>query len=284
MKAPAFAYAKPPTLAEALALLAHHGDDAKLLAGGQSLVATLNMRLSSPAILIDVTGLPGLGDIALAGAALRIGALTTHRQIEHSKLVAECVPLLAQAAPHIAHVAIRNSGTIGGSIAFADPAAEWPACALAMDATFVLAAPAGERKVPARAFFQGLYTTAMGAGEMLTAIEFPILGSGYRSAFLELARRHGDYAIAGVAAVAQVEAGVLRDLRLGYLGLGAMPLLGRNAMAAAEGKVPSELVVTATQAALATDLDPIGDLYSNPATKLHLAKVLTKRVLAALAA
>jgi aerobic carbon-monoxide dehydrogenase medium subunit len=284
MKAPPFAYAKPATPAEVFDLLAQHGEDAKILAGGQSLVATLNMRLSSPSILIDITGVPGLAGITTAAGKLRIGALTTHREIERSKVVAESAPLLAQAVPHIAHVAIRNSGTIGGSIAFADPAAEWPACMLALDADFVLASKSGERRVRAREFFHGLYTTSLAAGEILTAIEISILGAGYRTQFMELARRHGDYAIAGVAAIAKIDGGALRDVRLAYLGLGATPALAKNAMAAIEGKAVGADSIAATQQALGKDLDPIGDLYSAPATKLHLARVLTGRALNALVA
>ena len=197
MKAPSFAYAKPRSLDEVFALAEKHGEDAKLLAGGQTLLATLNMRLSSPALLIDITGLPGLAGIEVKGNTLRIGALTTHRTIEQSPEIARHLPLLAQAAPHIAHVAIRNAGTLGGSLAHGDPAAEWPACCVALDATIVIAAKSGERRVKAREFYRGLFETALGAGEVITAVEFPIPGAGYRSAFLELARRHGDYAIVG---------------------------------------------------------------------------------------
>ncbi|MFM9886926.1 MAG: FAD binding domain-containing protein [Burkholderiales bacterium] len=284
MKAPKFAYAKPATLAAALALLAQHGDDAKLLAGGQSLIATLNMRLSSPSILIDITGIAALSGITSVNGRLRIGALTRHREIERSPVIAKDAPLLAQAVSHIAHAAIRNAGTIGGSIAFADPAAEWPACMLALDAELVIAGSSGERRVHAREFFKGLYTTALQSKEILVAIELPALGPDYRSAFLELARRHGDYAIAGVAAIAKLETGKFRDVRLAYLGLGATPILAKGAMAAVEGQPFTPDVVAAAQQALAKELDPIGDLYSAPATKIHLARVLTGRVLSALAA
>lgn len=284
MKAPQFAYAKPATLADALALLESHGADAKILAGGQSLIATLNMRLSSPSILIDITGVPGLSAIAASGGKVRIGALAKHRSIERSEVIARHAPLLAQAVPHIAHVAIRNAGTIGGSVAFADPAAEWPACCLALDADLVLAAKAGERRVKAREFFRGLYTTALKPNEILAAIEVPDLGASHRSVFLELARRQGDYAIAGVAAVAKVSGSTLSDVRLAYLGLGATAVLGKSAMAAIEGKACTPEAIAATQQALAKDLDPIGDLYSSPATKLHLARVLTGRALGALVA
>jgi carbon-monoxide dehydrogenase medium subunit len=284
VKAPSFAYAKPRSLDEVLALAAQHGADAKLLAGGQTLLATLNMRLSSPTLLIDITGVPGLSGIALKGSVLRIGALTKHREIERSPEVAKHLPLLAQAAPHIAHVAIRNAGTLGGSLAHADPAAEWPACCVALDAEIVIAAKAGERRVKARQFHRGLFDTALGAGEVITAVEFPLPGAGYRSAFLELSRRQGDYAIVGVAALAKSAGGKLSDVRLAFCGAGPTPILARSAMAAAEGKAPAPDAVAAAQAALAQDLAPTGDLNGSPATKLHLARVLCGRVLTALAA
>jgi carbon-monoxide dehydrogenase medium subunit len=284
VKAPSFAYAKPRSLDEVFALVAKHGADAKLLAGGQTLLATLNMRLSSPALLIDITAVSGLSGIALKGSVLRIGALTKHREIERSREVARHLPLLAQAAPHIAHVAIRNVGTLGGSLAHGDPAAEWPACCVALDAEIVIAARAGERRVKARQFYRGLFETALGAGEVITAVEFPIPGAGYRSTFLELARRRGDYAIVGVAALAKAGGGTLCDARLVFIGGGATPILAKAAMAAVEGKPLTADAITAAQAALAKDLAPTGDLNGSPATKLHLARVLCGRALAELAA
>jgi carbon-monoxide dehydrogenase medium subunit len=284
VKAPSFAYARPRSLDETFALLERHGDEAKLLAGGQTLLAALNMRLASPALLVDIGALPGLAGIAVQGKSLRIGALTRHRDIERSPEVARHAPLLAQAAPHIAHVAIRNVGTLGGSLAHADPAAEWPACCVALDAEIVVAGKAGERRVKARQFFKGLFETALAPGELIAAVEVPLLGAGYRSAFLELARRHGDYAIAGVAAVAKAAGGALSDLRLAFIGGGPTPVLAQNAMAAVEGKKPAPDVVAAAQVALAKDLAPTGDLNGSPATKLHLARVLCARALAELAA
>lgn len=285
MKAPSFAYARPATLAAAFDELERHGGEAKILAGGQSLMATLNMRLSSPPALVDITGIPGLDEITVTDRHIRIGALATHRAIERSAEVERYVPLLAQAVPHIAHVAIRNQGTIGGSLCMADPAAEWPVCCVVLDATFVLASRRGERRVAARSFFEALYQTAVAPDEILTAIEFPRLGSQYRTAFLELARRHGDYAIAGVAAVAQVAHGRLADVRIGYLGLGATPVLGVATMAAIEGQAVDARTVTAAQAAVVRDLvDPPADLYNSSATKLHLARVLVGRALNALVA
>ena len=269
---------------EAIDLLEKHGEGARLLAGGQSLIAALNMRLSSPELLVDITRIPGLSGIKAAGGKLRVGALTTHAEIERSPEVARHAPLLSQAAPHIAHVAIRNAGTLGGSLAMADPAAEWPACCVALDAEIILAGKAGDRRVKARDFFKGVYSTGLRANEILIGVEFPAPGVAQRSAFLELARRRGDYAIVGVAAVARRANGALTDVRLAYLGAGETPLLARGAMAAVEGRKPSTEVSAAAAAALAGDLKPAADIYTSAATKLHLARVLTGRALAALAA
>lgn len=283
MKAPSFAYVRARTLAEVFELLERHGDGAKLLAGGQSLLATLNMRLSAPEVLIDIGRLQGLSGIGVHDGKVRIGALATHAEVEHSAAIREHLPLLAQAAPHIAHAAIRNAGTFGGSIAMADPAAEWPACCVALDAEFVLASKSGSRRSRARDFFRGLYATDLQAHEVLTAVEIPIPGPHYRNAFLELARRRGDYALVGIAAMARYAHGVYSDLRLAFLGVGQTPVLARAATAAAEGKPYSPELARAAAAALAQDLDPDGDVDSTAATKLHLARVLTGRALAALA-
>jgi carbon-monoxide dehydrogenase medium subunit len=284
VKAPPFAYARARNLAEVFELLAAHGDGAKLLAGGQSLIATLNMRLSSPQLLIDITRLTQLSGIEVRDGRVRIGALTTHAEIERSPEIRKHLPLLAQAAPHIAHAAIRNVGTFGGSIALADPAAEWPACCVALDAQFVIAGKTGARRVAARDFFRGLYATALRPDEVLTHIEIAVPGPEYRSAFVELAQRRGDYAIVGLAAIAKRAGGALTDLRLAYLGVGPTPLLARGAMAAMEGKRAAADTIAAAMKALAKDIDPAPDLYSSAATKMQLARVLTGRALAALAA
>jgi aerobic carbon-monoxide dehydrogenase medium subunit len=282
MKAPPFDYIKATTLAQVFQLLETHGDGARLLAGGQSLLAALNLRLSSPQILIDIAGLRELACIAVTGSTVTIGALTTHAEIECSREIATAVPLLAQAAPHIAHVAIRNVGTIGGSIALADPAAEWPACCLALEAEFVIAGKTGSRKIKARDFFQALYTTAIGPAEVLTAIEIPIPVDGSRSAFVELTRRRGDYAIVGVAALANNTQGVLSSVQLAFLGVDQTPVLARAAMAEIEGKRLSPAAIATAAKALASDLNPSGDAYSTPATKMHLARVIAGRALNAL--
>ena len=282
MKAPSFAYARPQSLGEALALLAEHREAARVLAGGQSLLASLNMRLSSPEVLVDIGGLKELSGIRVQHNVLRIGALTRHREIERSAEVARHVPLLAQAVPHVAHAAIRNAGTLGGSLALADPAAEYPACALALGATMVIVGPAAERRVPAGEFFRGLYSTAMEPNELLVAAEFPLSQPAYRSAFLELARRHGDYAIVGVAAHARIESTRLSDVRLAFLGVGEKALRAPSAESVLEGKPYGPAAVAAAQAALAKDLAPLPDLYHSAAAKLHLARVLTGRALSAL--
>ena len=247
-------------------------------------MATLNMRLSEPALLIDISSLTELREIRLTDTTLRIGALTTHRDIERSALVAEHAPLLAQAAPHIAHIAIRNVGTLGGSLAFADPAAEWPVCAVALDATIVAVSASGERRIAARDFFTDLYETQLVQGEIIVACEFPRQAAGTRNVFLELARRHGDYAIVGVAAVGRVSNEIIQGLQLSYLGMGTTPILARHAAAALEGKPLTEIIINAMNAALGNELDPSSDLYARTATKHHLARVLTLRALRQLVA
>ena len=279
MKAAAFEYQRATSVQHALTLLAKHGDDAKLIAGGQTLMATLNMRLSEPALLIDISSLTELREIKLTDTALRLGALTTHRDIERSALVAEHAPLLTQAAPHVAHIAIRNVGTLGGSLAFADPAAEWPVCAVALDATIVAMGANGERRIPARDFFTDLYETQLVQDEIIVACEFPRQANGTRNVFLELARRHGDYAIVGVAAVGRVSNETVQGLQLSYLGMGSTPILARGAAAVIDGKPLTEINIKAMNAALASELDPSADLYAQTATKHHLARVLTLRAL-----
>lgn len=274
VKAPDVAYARPRTLDEALALLAEHGEAARPLAGGQSLVTSLNMRLAAPGLLVDLNGLPELTGIAEAGGVIRIGAMTRHRDLAASPLVTERLPLIAAAVPHIAHPAIRNRGTIGGSVALADPAAELPACCLALRASFVIRGLTGERRIAAADFFRGLFETAIGPGEILVAIEIPVPGADAVSGFDELARRHGDYALVGLAAQGRRDGAGLGDLRLVFFGVGDRPVLAGNAAAAvAAGGVK------AAQDALAEDIDPADDVAVRGATRRHLARVLLGRVL-----
>jgi carbon-monoxide dehydrogenase medium subunit len=261
VKAPSFAYARPQSLAEAFELAQHPG--AKVLAGGQSLIPALNMRLSSPELLVDITGLASLRGITLEQGVLRIGALVTHAQIERSEQIAKHVPLLAQAVKHVAHPAIRNRGTLGGSIALADPAAEYPACMVALEATIVVAGKDGERLVKAQDFFKGLFEVDLAAGELVIAVEVPAQLKDQRSVFLELARRHGDYAIIGLAGYRG------RSTRFVFLGAGATPVFAEGASRAATLEEAKRL--------LGQDLDPPADLYHSAATKLHLAGVLLER-------
>ena len=284
MKAPAFDYVRATSLPQVFGLLLQHGDAARLLAGGQTLVATLNMRLSEPALLIDINALDGLRGITLDAGLLRIGALVTHAEIEASALVAQHAPLLAQAAPHIAHRAIRNLGTLGGSLAYADPAAEWPACARALDAVLVLVSAHGERRVPAADFFQGLYTTALRPDELLAACEIPMLAADERQHFDELARRHGDYAITGLAARAVWRGGRLHGLRLAYLGLEDRPVRAPRTEALMEGQAPTDALLQQALQTLRSELQPMADLTHSAETKRHLAGVLAQRALRRLCA
>lgn len=282
MKSPAFDYVTPTTLPEVFALLAQHGDEAQLLAGGQTLLATLNMRLSEPMVLVDLSTIKELRGITVSATALRIGALVTHTEIEHSALVKLHAPLLSMAAPYIAHRAIRNRGTCGGSIAYADPAAEWPTCALALDAVVIVRSAAGERRIAAADFFIDLYTTSLAAGEVIVACEVP-LSPKRRSGFDELARRHGDYAIVGLAVALQVDDAVIGTSRLAFLGIGRTPFRARQTENFLNGRALTPLlcddVVPILHAELQADNAPLADLTNSSDTKRHLAGVLLRRVL-----
>ena len=284
MKAPRFDYVRAGSLPQVFELLEQHGDQARVLAGGQTLLATLNMRLSEPALLIDIHGLAELRGITLGSGALRIGALTTHTEIERSPLIAQHAPLLAQAAPHIAHRAIRNRGTIGGSLAYADPAAEWPACVRALDATLLLQGASGQRRVAAADFFLGLYSTALYPGELLVACEIPALLADERQVFDELARRHGDYAITGLAARALRRGGALHQVRLAFLGLEDRPVRALKTEALLNARPIDDALLAQAEHSLRAELHPAGDLTNSPDTKRHLAAVLMKRALRQLAA
>ncbi len=281
MKAPKFAYLGARTLDEVFAAFERHGEAAKLLAGGQSLVPALNMRLLEPSLLIDINRLTGLDRMEVHGDGLRIGALVRHCAVAHSPLVARLAPLVHQAMPHIAHPAIRHRGTIGGSLAHADPAAELPACAVALAAVLRIASRRGERRIAAGAFFKGLYETALAPDEVITAIDIPAAAPDRRFVFDELARRRGDYAIVGLAAAAGGGRGEVRDARLVFFGVGGAPVEARAAAARLAAN-PGDFRGAA--AALDDDLDPPADAQADGATKLHLARVLLGRALARLAA
>lgn len=281
MKAPDFDYVKVSTVDQALDLLARHGDDARILAGGQTLLATLNMRLSQPALLADITGIAELRGIAQRGDRLHIGALTTHSAIEASPLVAELAPLLCAAAPHIGHRAIRNAGTWGGSLAYADPAAEWPCCLLALDGFVSVRGPRGERRVAASDFFTDLYTTDLQPDELLLGADVPVATAADWFGFDELARRHGDYAVAGLAVAARFQGSVAQQVRLAFLGMGATPTRARRTEALLAGKALTSATIEIALASLKAELDPMPDLHNDAATKRHLASVLARRLLSA---
>lgn len=283
MKPARFRYERISSVEHAVARLADAGNDVRILAGGQSLMPMLNMRLASPSVLLDINRVAELSGISRVGDAIRIGALTRHCEVEYSPLVATHLPLLAAAMPHVAHVAIRNRGTIGGSLALADPAAEIPACALALRATIEAVSRRGVRRIPAAQFFQGLYATALAADELLTAVEFPVARPDTRSAFLELARRHGDYALVGIAAQCAWREGAPHDLRLVFFGCGDRPVLARAVCELLEGRPITSDTVRAAAGALDRDLEPGGDPQTSAATRLHLARVLLGRALSQIA-
>jgi len=279
VKAPKFSYVRAESVEHAVQLLAEHGENARILAGGQSLMPTLNMRLSQPRLLIDINRLNALKGISLHGDSVRIGALTRHVEVANSPIVAEHLPLIAEAMPHVAHVAVRNRGTIGGSIALADPAAELPACALALDATLVLQSARGCREVAARDYFKGLYETARRPDELLVELLLPVKRAHSVSVFMELARRHGDFAIAGVAFELTVERGALADARLAYFGSEDKPTLAGAALAAIKGTRLGPHSGEAAAEAIASDLRPMSNSQGSAKMRLHLQRVLTRRAL-----
>ncbi len=277
MKAAAFDYVKPRALNEALSLLAQAGEDGQLIAGGQTLLATLNMRLSEPRVLIDISGITELKGISIAGNCLRIGALVTHTEIEDSELIAKHAPLLKAAAPHIAHRAIRNLGTWGGSLAYGDPAAEWPACSLTLRATMIIHGPAGERRIAANDFFIDLYTTSLEPDEILVATEIPIVSKQEVFYFHELARRHGDYAVAGLGAVAQKQGDVLSNCAFTFFSVGATPVMAQTAQDLVNGKKLNDQLIAQAVAAARSEIDAIADITNSAETKQHLIGVLLER-------
>ena len=281
MKASAFAYARASSVADALDLLATHGDRAKVLSGGQSLMPAMNLRLISPELIVDIGELAELRGIAVKGDVLTIGSLTRHVELLRSPEIAAHAPLLAEAIAHVAHPAIRNRGTIGGSLAHADPASELPACMLALGATVVVRGSGGERRIAAEKFFTGIYETVLSSQELLVAVELPVAQGDSVHFFHEFARRHGDYAIVGLAAQASVNDGVFRSLRLGFFAVGDRPLLARAAAKLIGCAVTPTVLAEAAQA-LDDELDPQEDQQASPAMRRHLTNVLLTGGVAAL--
>jgi aerobic carbon-monoxide dehydrogenase medium subunit len=280
VKPPRFEYIQPDSVDAVVALLAEHGEDAKLIAGGQSLVPMLNMRLVRPAVLIDLARVPGLSYIREEDGYLAVGAMTRQRDVERSELVARRCPLLHEAVQHIAHPQIRNRGTVGGSLAHHDPSAELCAVATALDATFVIRGPGGTRTSGPSDFFVMYFTVALEPGELLTEVRFPVTPPRTGQAFLEVARRSGDFALVGVASSLTLSAGgSIAEARIALTGVGPAPVRALAAEDLLAGQSPSpELWAKAGEAA-AADLEPDSDIHATSEYRKQLARVLTARAL-----
>lgn len=281
MKASAFSYARATSVANALDLLATHGESAKVLSGGQSLMPAMNFRLIAPELIVDIGELAELRGIERNGDVLRIGALTRHVDLMRSPEIATHAPLLTEAIAHVAHPAIRNRGTIGGSLAHADPAAELPACMLALGATIIVRGQDGERRIAAEDFFTGIYETALTPEELLVAVEVPVARKELAYFFHEFARRHGDYAIVGVAAQAKLQDEVFSDLRIAFFAVGDRPVLAR-AVAKLVGVPVTPAILSKVSVALGDELEPQEDQEASAAMRRHLAKVLLARCVSTL--
>jgi len=283
MKPPPFKYFAPTTLDEALGLMAEHGYDAKVLAGGQSLIPTMNFRLAQPEVLVDLNHIPELNYIRpAANGGVSVGAMTRQRQVERSDLVAERVPLVHQTMPYIAHPQIRNRGTFGGSLAHADPASELPAVATALDARFKIAGPGGERWVPGNEFFVDLFTTAVEPEELLIEVELPPVSARTGYAFREVSRRHGDYALVGAAAVVTLDkSGNCQQARLVYFSVGSGPVEAYQATRLLAGQpLSTEAIEAAAETAATQDvIDAPGDIHASAEFRRHLVRVLGKQLL-----
>jgi carbon-monoxide dehydrogenase medium subunit len=281
MKAAAFAYARATSVSNALELLGAHGDRAKVLSGGQSLMPAMNLRLISPELIVDIGEIAELRGITVTGDMVRIGALMRHVDLLRSAEIAAHAPLLTDAIAHIAHPAIRNRGTIGGSLAHADPASELPACMVALNAIIIIRGQAGERRIAASDFFTGIYETALSAQELLVAVELPAARKNSVHFFHEFARRHGDYAIAGLAAQAIVDGDVIADLRLAFFAVGDRPILAKAAEKLVKTAITAAILSEASTA-LGDELDPHDDQQASASMRRHLAKVLLARCVSAL--
>lgn len=279
MKAKAFSYVRPTTVEDALGAYAGSGDDASYIAGGQSLVPALAMRLQAPALLVDISQIQSMKGIAVENGWLRIGALTRHFETLGDPTIRKHAPLLSEAAPYVAHPAIRNKGTLGGSVALADPASEFPAMMLALGAQMEIAGPSGTRRVAADDFFVDLYQTALEPGELLVALHIPAVKDNQRWAFDELARRRGDYAIVGAGIIVSFDGEKMSDARIVFISVGSTPVRAKAAEAALIGKSLGAEAIQRAQAALEADLDPPDDRHISATMRMHLARVLLGRLL-----
>ncbi len=279
MKPAAFEYFAPRTVKEAVAILAEHADQAKVLAGGQSLVPLMNMRLARPGVIVDINHISALAYITATRSALRIGALTRQRTAETSRLVAERCPLLRDALRLVGHVQIRNRGTIGGSIAHADPAAELTAVLVALGGDVTAVGPRGRRVIAAPDLFVTYLTTALDPHEVLTEVRFPTLPPGAGWSWMEIARRHGDFALAGVGVVLRVRRGAIADARIALTGVGPTPVRATQAERLLGGRRPSEALWTEAAEAVRAAVEPDGDIHASAEYRRHVAGVLTQRAL-----
>jgi aerobic carbon-monoxide dehydrogenase medium subunit len=283
MKLPPVEYEAPTTVAEAIDLLAEHEDEASVLAGGQSLIPLLALRLARPEVLIDINGIAELSGVSATDGQVAIGAVTREYVAEGSEIVADTVPLLAAALPLIGHEAIRSRGTIGGSLAHADPAAELPAVARALDAEFVVRGQSGERVIPAAEWFEGYLMTSRRSDELLLAVRFPAAGPGTGVSFQEVARRHGDFAIVGLGVSLVLSGGVISDARLAFAGLSDVPVRAVAAEDLLVGERPSAELFDEAARRATGDVDPPDDLHGSSDYRKTVAAVVVRRGLAAAA-
>jgi carbon-monoxide dehydrogenase medium subunit len=275
-----FDYHCPGELAEAIAVLQRYGDEAKVLAGGQSLIPLLSLRLSRFDHLVDLQAIEDLRGVTAVDGSIRVGAMTTQTGVARSSDAA-AVPLLSKATCHIGHYQIRNRGTLGGSLAHADPAAEYPAAALALDASLEIAGPNGSRRIPAADFFVSMWVTAMEPDEVLVAAHFPIWSGSCGWAVAEVARRAGDFAMCGVVCGIRLDGQRVSRAALALFGVDSVPLRARVIESQLTGAVVDDLDLPAIGAAVAATLDPPNDLHASPAQRRRMAKALVPQVLSA---
>jgi len=281
MKPAKFTYLRPSSLSEALELLHRHGEDASLLAGGQSLMPMLNLRFARPAVLIDIKRIPGLSGIAIGDGVVSIGALTRHFEVAGSPIIRDRLPLVHEALRHVAHAAIRNRGTFGGSLALADPAAELPACCVCLDAAISTASLSGFRSVPASKFFRGVYDTALAHDELISRIEIPLPPDGWTWSFDEVSRRHGDFAVAGIALGVRLAGDVIMESRVAFCGLEAAPRRLAPLEERLRGvRVGDRIAIGEIATRLADHVHPLASEEYPAFYRIEVASALLQRVLA----
>lgn len=279
MKPPPFEYLRPDSVAEAVAALARHGGKAKLLAGGQSLMPMLNFRLLAPAVLVDINRVAGIEGIEETAGGLRLGALARHRAVETSALVTDRFPIIPAVMAHVGHLAIRNRGTIAGSLCHADPAAEWPLLALLLEAQIAVTGATGAREIPAADFFASALETSLAEDEMVTAVHLPALAAGHRWGFQEVARRGGDFALAAAGALLEIDGGRIATARIALTGAGGTPIRATAAEEVLAGQEPGPELFAAAAEAAREAAAPDSDLHASADYRRHLIGVLSKRAL-----